>query len=201
MQAWSPHRIFPVSDADIAKINKCWRESLWGWGWNGEAQHSDDFPAFRAGLRHVGERGRARKAVDRRVRRRRRSGRSCRRSSRRRSSTRRTASRSSSRSARPTPIPRNSIRANSSSAAARRCCTVGLADIRGVKVTYLFNLFDYWGAVVTSRPEIKTLEGPRRQGPRRRQGHHQLRDVRLVRPAARRRHLRNFPWSTPRPPA
>jgi NitT/TauT family transport system substrate-binding protein len=36
--------------------------------------------------------------------------------------------------------------------------TVGLADLRGVKVTYLFNLFDYWGAVVTSRPEIKTLK-------------------------------------------
>jgi NitT/TauT family transport system substrate-binding protein len=36
--------------------------------------------------------------------------------------------------------------------------TVGLADTRGVKVTYLFNLFDYWGAVVTSRPEIKTLK-------------------------------------------
>ena len=36
--------------------------------------------------------------------------------------------------------------------------TVGLADIRGVKVKYLFNLFDFWGAVVTSRPEIKTLK-------------------------------------------
>jgi len=36
--------------------------------------------------------------------------------------------------------------------------TVGLADIRGVKVTYLFNLFDYWGAVVTSRPGINTLK-------------------------------------------
>jgi len=35
--------------------------------------------------------------------------------------------------------------------------TVGLADARGVKVKYLFNLFDYWGTVVTSRPEIKTL--------------------------------------------
>jgi NitT/TauT family transport system substrate-binding protein len=35
--------------------------------------------------------------------------------------------------------------------------TVGMADIRGVKVKYLFNLFDLWGAVVTSRPEIKTL--------------------------------------------
>jgi NitT/TauT family transport system substrate-binding protein len=35
--------------------------------------------------------------------------------------------------------------------------TVGLADIRGVKVTYLFNLFDFWGAVVSSRPEVKTL--------------------------------------------
>ena len=36
--------------------------------------------------------------------------------------------------------------------------TVGLADTRGVKVSYLFNLFDYWGTVVTSRPEIKTLK-------------------------------------------
>jgi NitT/TauT family transport system substrate-binding protein len=36
--------------------------------------------------------------------------------------------------------------------------TVGLADTRGVRVAYLFNLFDFWGAVVTSRPEIKTLK-------------------------------------------
>src|ERR1700742_1071926 len=36
--------------------------------------------------------------------------------------------------------------------------TVGLADIRGVKVTYLFNLFDFWGTVVTSRPDIKSLK-------------------------------------------
>src|SRR6201996_2887194 len=36
--------------------------------------------------------------------------------------------------------------------------TVGLADTRGVKVTYLFNLFDYWGTVVTSRPDVKTLK-------------------------------------------
>ncbi len=36
--------------------------------------------------------------------------------------------------------------------------TVGLADARGVKLKYLFNLFDYWGAIVTSRPEIKTLK-------------------------------------------
>lgn len=35
--------------------------------------------------------------------------------------------------------------------------TLGLADTRGVKVAYLFNLFDYWGAVVTQRPEIKTI--------------------------------------------
>lgn len=34
--------------------------------------------------------------------------------------------------------------------------TVGLADQRGVKVKYLFNLFDYWGGVVTSRDEIKS---------------------------------------------
>jgi ABC-type nitrate/sulfonate/bicarbonate transport system substrate-binding protein len=36
--------------------------------------------------------------------------------------------------------------------------TVGLADERGVKVKYLFNLFDFWGTVVTSRPAIKTLK-------------------------------------------
>ena len=35
--------------------------------------------------------------------------------------------------------------------------TLGLADTRGVKVTYLFNLFDYWGAVVTQNPAIKTI--------------------------------------------
>ena len=35
--------------------------------------------------------------------------------------------------------------------------TVGQADVRGVKVAYLFNLFDFWGAVVTSRPEVQTL--------------------------------------------
>jgi len=32
-----------------------------------------------------------------------------------------------------------------------------LANTRGVKTSYLFNLFDYWGAVVTSRPDIRTL--------------------------------------------
>ena len=36
--------------------------------------------------------------------------------------------------------------------------TIGLADVRGVKVSYLFNLFDFWGAVVTNKPEIKTLK-------------------------------------------
>src|SRR5215510_1646851 len=35
---------------------------------------------------------------------------------------------------------------------------VALGDSRGVKVQYLFNLFDFWGAVVTSRPEVKTLK-------------------------------------------
>lgn len=34
---------------------------------------------------------------------------------------------------------------------------VGLGTTRGIKTSYLFNLFDYWGTVVTSRPEIKTL--------------------------------------------
>src|SRR5436305_9688761 len=33
--------------------------------------------------------------------------------------------------------------------------TIGIAATRGVKVRYLFNLFDYWGAAVTSHPEIK----------------------------------------------
>jgi len=36
--------------------------------------------------------------------------------------------------------------------------TVGLAEARGVKVKYLFNLFDYWGTVVTSRSEVKTVK-------------------------------------------
>ena len=30
--------------------------------------------------------------------------------------------------------------------------------MRGVKVAYLFNLFDFWGAVVTSRPEVASLK-------------------------------------------
>lgn len=36
--------------------------------------------------------------------------------------------------------------------------TIGLADERGVKVKYLFNLFDFWGGVVTSRPAVKTVK-------------------------------------------
>ena len=32
-----------------------------------------------------------------------------------------------------------------------------LASTRGVKTSYLFNLFDYWGAVVTNRSDIRTL--------------------------------------------
>ena len=34
---------------------------------------------------------------------------------------------------------------------------VGLGATRGIKTSYLFNLFDYFGTVVTGRPEIKTL--------------------------------------------
>lgn len=34
---------------------------------------------------------------------------------------------------------------------------VGLGTTRGIKASYLFNLFDYWGGVVTGRPDIKTL--------------------------------------------
>ncbi len=36
--------------------------------------------------------------------------------------------------------------------------TVGLADIRGVKVSYLFNIFDFYGTIVTSTPEVRTLK-------------------------------------------
>ncbi|MCO6381512.1 MAG: ABC transporter substrate-binding protein [Vannielia sp.] len=35
--------------------------------------------------------------------------------------------------------------------------TVGLAEARGVEATYLFNLFNYWGAVVTTRDDVQTL--------------------------------------------
>ncbi len=34
---------------------------------------------------------------------------------------------------------------------------LGLGATRGIKTSYLFNLFDYWGTVVSSRPDIKTL--------------------------------------------
>jgi NitT/TauT family transport system substrate-binding protein len=36
--------------------------------------------------------------------------------------------------------------------------SVGSASNQGVKVAYLFNIFDYFGAVVTDRPDIKTLK-------------------------------------------
>ncbi len=36
--------------------------------------------------------------------------------------------------------------------------TVGLAEARGVKVKYLFNLFDFWGTVVTSRADVKSVK-------------------------------------------
>jgi NitT/TauT family transport system substrate-binding protein len=35
--------------------------------------------------------------------------------------------------------------------------TVGLAEARGVEATYLFNLFNYWGAVVTTRDNVQSL--------------------------------------------
>jgi NitT/TauT family transport system substrate-binding protein len=34
---------------------------------------------------------------------------------------------------------------------------LGLGNSRGIKISYLFNLFDYWGTVVTNRSDIKTL--------------------------------------------
>src|ERR1700743_431291 len=36
--------------------------------------------------------------------------------------------------------------------------TVGLADGRGAEVTYLFNLFDFWGTVVTNKSDVKSLK-------------------------------------------
>ena len=36
--------------------------------------------------------------------------------------------------------------------------SVGAASNQGIKVVYLFNLFEYFGAVVTSDPDIKTLK-------------------------------------------
>jgi NitT/TauT family transport system substrate-binding protein len=36
--------------------------------------------------------------------------------------------------------------------------TVGIAATRGVKVQYLFNIFNYQSYVVTSRPDVKTLK-------------------------------------------
>jgi NitT/TauT family transport system substrate-binding protein len=36
--------------------------------------------------------------------------------------------------------------------------SVAVASNQGVKVSYLFNLFDYFGAVVTDRPDIKTIK-------------------------------------------
>lgn len=36
--------------------------------------------------------------------------------------------------------------------------SVAVASSRGVKVSYLFNVFDYFGAVVTEHPDIKTVK-------------------------------------------
>src|SRR5690606_11027686 len=35
--------------------------------------------------------------------------------------------------------------------------TVGLAESRGIEASYLFNLFDFWGAVVTTRDNVNSL--------------------------------------------
>ena len=55
-------------------------------------------------------------------------------------------------------MPRSSTPASSRSAALARRSSSAIADTRGVKVRYLFNLFDYWGAIVTSRDSVKTLK-------------------------------------------
>lgn len=35
--------------------------------------------------------------------------------------------------------------------------TIGLAEARGVEATFLFNVFDFWGAVVTTRDDVQSL--------------------------------------------
>ncbi len=35
---------------------------------------------------------------------------------------------------------------------------IALSDTRGVPSTYLFNIFDFWGTIVTSDPAVKTLK-------------------------------------------
>ena len=64
---------------------------------------------------------------------------------------------------------------------------LGLGATRGVKTSYLFNLFDFWGTVVTQPARDQDARRPQGQAARRRQGHDQLHDVRLVREAAGRR--------------
>ena len=65
--------------------------------------------------------------------------------------------------------------------------TVGLADLRGVKVKYLFNLFDFWGTFVMSNPAVKTIKESRGQAGRRRRLDDEFRDVRVLRQKAGRR--------------
>ena len=65
--------------------------------------------------------------------------------------------------------------------------TVGLADIRGVKVDVPVQPVRLLGRRRHLAAGGQDAEGPRRQGSRRRARHHQLPDVRLVRPPARRR--------------
>ncbi|HEY4541433.1 MAG TPA: hypothetical protein VIG66_03555, partial [Noviherbaspirillum sp.] len=36
--------------------------------------------------------------------------------------------------------------------------SVAVGSNKGVKISYLFNVFDYFGAVVTDKPEIKTVK-------------------------------------------
>ena len=89
---------------------------------------------------------------------RRRSAHSCLRSSRPRSSTRSTASISSSPSGRQTHTSCSSTPANFQLGGSAALLNVGLAVEKGVKVVYLFNIFNYWSYVVTSRPDVKTLK-------------------------------------------
>ncbi len=67
--------------------------------------------------------------------------------------------------------------------------TVGLADARGVKVKYLFNLFDFWGTVVTSRPEVKSVKDLEGKQLAAACIDHKFRDVRVLRQEAGRRRI------------
>ena len=64
---------------------------------------------------------------------------------------------------------------------------LGLGTTRGVKASYLFNIFDFWGTVVTEQARHQDGRGPQGPTARRRPRHDEFHHVRMVRQAAGRR--------------